>query len=87
MRPGLFLSYCGRRRQKTDLAVSLAAERFAVKRVAEALGVSRSNLVERRDGKSRPRGPYRRADDKALLPLIRRFVDKRPMAAAASPHW
>jgi len=49
-----------------------------VKRVAEVLGVSRSNLVDRRDGKSRPRGPYRKSDDEDLLPLIRRFVDERP---------
>ena len=49
-----------------------------MKRVAEVLGVSRSNLVDRRDGKSRPRGPYRKSDDEDLLPLIRRFVDERP---------
>ena len=49
-----------------------------MKRVAEALGVSRSNLAERARGKGQPRGPYRKATDKALLPLIRRFVDERP---------
>ena len=49
-----------------------------MKRVAEVLGVSRSNLVDRRDGKSRPRGSYRKSDDEDLLPLIRRFVDERP---------
>ena len=49
-----------------------------MKRVAEALGVSRSNLAERARGKGQPRGPYRKATDKALLPLIRRLVDERP---------
>ena len=49
-----------------------------MKRVAEALGVSRSNLAERARGKGQPRGPYRKATDEALLPLIRRFVDERP---------
>lgn len=49
-----------------------------MKRVAEVLGVSRSNLVDRRDGKSRPRGSYRKSDDEDLLPLIQRFVDERP---------
>ena len=49
-----------------------------MKRVAEALGVSRSNLAERARGHARPRGPYVKAGDEALLPLIRRFVDERP---------
>jgi transposase InsO family protein len=49
-----------------------------MKRVAEALGVSRSNLAERSQGRTVPRGPYFKADDAALLPLIRRFVDERP---------
>jgi hypothetical protein len=51
---------------------------FAVKRIAEVLGVSRSNLLVRRSGRTRPRGAYRKADDEGLLPLIRRFVDERP---------
>jgi transposase InsO family protein len=49
-----------------------------MKRVAEALGVSRSNLAERARGKGQPRGPYVKATDEALLPLIRRIVDTRP---------
>ena len=49
-----------------------------MKRVTEALGVSRSNLVERTQGRTAARGPYFKADDEALLPLIRRFVDERP---------
>ncbi len=49
-----------------------------MKRVAEALGVSRSNLAERAQGKTPSRRPYVKAEDEALLPLIRRFVDERP---------
>jgi putative transposase len=49
-----------------------------MKRVAEALGVSRSNLAERGRGRSQSRGRYVKADDEALLPLIRRFADERP---------
>ena len=49
-----------------------------MKRIAEVFGVSRSNLADRRSGKARPRGPYLKADDEDLLPLIRRFVDERP---------
>ena len=49
-----------------------------MKRVAEALGVSRSHLAERARGQAPPRGPYKKAGDEALLPLIRRFVAERP---------
>ena len=49
-----------------------------MKRIAEVLGVSRSNLLDRRGGRTRPRGPYRKAGDEGLLPIIRRFVDERP---------
>ena len=49
-----------------------------MKRVAEALGVSRSNLAERNRGRTAPRGPYFKADDQTLMPLIRCFVDERP---------
>lgn len=47
-------------------------------RVAETLGVSRSNLQERVNGANQARGPYLKAGDETLLPLIRRFVDERP---------
>ena len=40
-----------------------------MKRVAEALGVSRSILAQRTGGRSLARGPYVKADDEALLPL------------------
>ncbi len=49
-----------------------------MKRVAEALGVSRSNLIERSQGHSNTRGPYEKAGDAQMLPLIRRLVDERP---------
>lgn len=47
-------------------------------RVAETLRVARSNLHARVRGTGRPRGPYNKAADEALLPLVRRFVDERP---------
>jgi len=46
--------------------------------VADALGIARSNLVERAAGRAKPRGPYRKAEGADLLPLIREFVDERP---------
>ena len=49
-----------------------------MKPVAEALGVSRSHLAERARGQAPPRGPYVKAGDEVLLPLIRRVVDARP---------
>jgi hypothetical protein len=66
--------------KKTDLAADLVAEgRFPMKAVADTLGVSRSNLAERLKGKSKPRGPYRKAKDAELLPAIRKLVDQRPI--------
>ena len=56
-----------------------------MKRVAEVLGVSRSNLAERARGKGQPRGPYVKATDEALLPFIRRIVAARP--TWLSPHY
>jgi transposase InsO family protein len=49
-----------------------------VKVVAETLGVSRSNLVERLAGSAKPRRRYQKAQDAAVLPLLRRLVDARP---------
>jgi hypothetical protein len=49
-----------------------------VKTVAETLGVSRSNLVERLAGSAKPRRRHQRAQDAAVLPLVRRLVDARP---------
>ncbi|MCE3250031.1 MAG: Integrase catalytic region, partial [Geminicoccaceae bacterium] len=46
--------------------------------VADALGVARPNLAERRTRRARPRGPYRKPEDAALLPTIREIVDARP---------
>ena len=49
-----------------------------MKAVAETLGVSRSNLVERLAGSAKPRRRYHKAQDAAVLPLVRRLVDARP---------
>lgn len=49
-----------------------------MKTVADTLGVSRSNLIARRDGLAKPRRRYQKAEDASLLPLIRRLVDERP---------
>lgn len=50
-----------------------------MKTIADTLGVARSNLVEqlRRAERSR-RGPYRRADDEAILADIRAITDAKP---------
>jgi putative transposase len=67
-----------KRTQKTDIAADLVAERrFPMKTVAETLGESRSNLAERMKGRSKPRGPYHKAEDADLLSAIRRLVDQR----------
>jgi transposase InsO family protein len=46
--------------------------------VAEALGVSRSNLHDRVNGRTKPRRRYHKAQDAALLPLIDKLVTARP---------
>jgi putative transposase len=50
-----------------------------VKAVAEALGVSRSNLVDRLTGSGKPRRRYHKAQDAAVLPLVQSLVDARPI--------
>ena len=49
-----------------------------MKAVAETLEVSRSNLVERLARGAKPRRRYQKAQDAAVLPLVRRLVDARP---------
>ena len=49
-----------------------------MKAVADTLGVARSHLHDRVHRPTRPRGPYSKPDDAALLPLVRRLVDERP---------
>ncbi len=49
-----------------------------MKTVSATLGVARSNVVERRDGKRPRRGPQERAGDVELAGAIRRLVDARP---------
>ncbi len=46
--------------------------------VARVLGVSRSNLIERTNKPSKTRGPYRKAEDVALLAELRPIIDLRP---------
>ncbi len=49
-----------------------------MRRVAEVLEVSRSQLHERLRRGSPPRTRYRKAEDAELLEPIRRLVDERP---------
>jgi hypothetical protein len=50
-----------------------------VKEVTDTLGVARSNLVDGLQRPDRPRrGPYRRAEDEAVLAEIRAITDARP---------
>jgi putative transposase len=68
------------RPKKTDIAAAVVERspgRFKVKTVADTLGVSRSNLIDRLGHRTAARGPYRKAEDAALLPLIRVVVDER----------
>ena len=54
--------------RKTDLAVAVVVGRaFAVKRVADVLGVSRSQLTERLEGAAEGRSQYAKADDAGRL--------------------
>lgn len=46
--------------------------------IAKTLGVSRFNLTERGSKPSRPRGPYRKPEDVALLAEMRPIIDQRP---------
>jgi hypothetical protein len=49
-----------------------------VKRVAEVMGVSRSQLSERLKGTARPRSTYSKVGDADLLGPLRTWVDERP---------
>ncbi|WP_235697935.1 IS3 family transposase [Cereibacter sphaeroides] len=65
--------------KKTDLACAVAVEgRFPVKAVAETLGVARSNLIERLQGKTKPRRRYQKVQDAAVVPRITALVSARP---------
>jgi hypothetical protein len=46
-----------------------------MKTVANTLGISRLNLVERLKGRSKPRGAYNKAEDLELLPATSRLMD------------
>jgi putative transposase len=65
--------------KKTDLALAVIARRgFAVKTVADTLGVSRSQLHSRLREGSRPRGRYQKSEDAELQTAIRTLTDDRP---------
>ena len=49
-----------------------------MKAIADALEVSRSNLIDRSAMRTAKRGRYSIADDERLIPMIRAFVDERP---------
>ena len=49
-----------------------------MKAEAQTLGVARSNLIERLQGRSRPRQGYHKAEDAELVPLIMALVAARP---------
>lgn len=49
-----------------------------MKAVAEALGVSRSNLHDRLKGTTKPRRRYPKAQDAAVLPLVTALMTARP---------
>ena len=49
-----------------------------MKTISQTLGVARSNVIERRDGRRQRRGPQERLGDIELAGAIRRFVDERP---------
>ena len=49
-----------------------------MKTISQTLGVARSNVIERRDGRRPRRGPQERRGDIELAGAIRRFVDARP---------
>ena len=48
-----------------------------MKRVAETLGVSRSELIERLQGASKGRSRYRKSEDAEVLGPLRTLVDER----------
>ncbi|MBB1499797.1 IS3 family transposase [Paracoccus sp. MC1862] len=65
--------------KKTDLAGAVAAQgRFPVKVVADTLDVARSNLVDRLQGRTKPRRRYHKAQDAAVVPKITALVAARP---------
>ena len=49
-----------------------------MKVVADILGVARSNLIDRLQGRTKPRRRYHKAQDAAVVPLITALVAARP---------
>lgn len=63
-----------------------------MKVVAKTLGVARSNLIDRLEGKAKPRRRYQKAQDAAVVPLITALVAARPTygyrrSCQWSRHW
>ncbi|EFH86443.1 IS3 family transposase [Ktedonobacter racemifer] len=49
-----------------------------MKTVADVLEVSRSNLIDRVEGRKKKRGRYRKQDDAQLVQEVQKIVDVRP---------
>ena len=49
-----------------------------MKVLAETPGAARSNLIDRLNGRTKPRRRYHKAQDAALLPMIEALVAVRP---------
>jgi hypothetical protein len=64
--------------EKTSLALAVIARRgFAVRTVADTLGVSRSQGHSRLREGSRPQGRYQKTEDAEILASIRALTDDR----------
>lgn len=75
---------------KTDIAADLVTEgRWPMKTVADTLGVSRSNLVERLKGRSKPRGSEREGPrmESFCLSSAGYGSASQPMAIGGSPRF
>jgi hypothetical protein len=60
-----------------------------MKTAADTLGVSRSSLIERLKGRSKPRSSYHKAEDAELLPAVRkgRLHDGKVMVVRSNLRW
>lgn len=57
-----------------------------MKAVAKTLDVARSNLIDRLQGRSKPRRGYRKAEDAELVPQIMALVTARPRLRLPLDH-
>jgi hypothetical protein len=68
--------------QETDLALAVveqSRERYPMSAIVRTLGVSSPNLIKRTTKPSKPRGPYRKADDLVPVAEPRPITDQRPI--------